>query len=164
MKVVILAAALAAFASPLSPALAEMGAVHTAAVAEHTHVRTTLHGTKGQPIVLIPGLSTPGAVWSDMAGTLAADHRVLVVEVSQPLRAQDFDALSATADAWIDANGELPGIVIHAREFPGWENLGSLIRHLRFVRDHHRRVGRVAPARTLTPHRVARPAHPRRPA
>jgi hypothetical protein len=34
--------------------------------------------------------------------------------------------------------------VIHTREFPGWENLGSLIQHVRFVRDHHRRVGRVA--------------------
>jgi hypothetical protein len=69
---------------------------------------------------------------------------VLVVEVRQALRAQDFDALAATADTWIDAHGDLPGIVIHAREFPGWENLGSLIRHVRFVRDHHRRVERVA--------------------
>jgi stage II sporulation SpoAA-like protein len=80
----------------------------------------------------------------------AVSHRVLpgsgvlVVEVRQALRAQDFDALAATADNWIEANGDLPGIVIHAREFPGWENLGSLIRHVRFVRDHHRRVDRVA--------------------
>lgn len=34
--------------------------------------------------------------------------------------------------------------MIHAREFPGWENVGSLLRHVRFVRDHHRRVRRVA--------------------
>ncbi len=34
--------------------------------------------------------------------------------------------------------------MIHAREFPGWENLGSLWRHLRFVRDHHRKVKRFA--------------------
>jgi len=34
--------------------------------------------------------------------------------------------------------------VIHAREFPGWENLGSLLRHLRFVRDHQRHVKRIA--------------------
>jgi hypothetical protein len=69
---------------------------------------------------------------------------VLVVEVRQPLRAQDFDALAATTDDWIEANGDLPGIVIHARDFPGCQNLGGLIRHLRFVRDHHRRVRRVA--------------------
>lgn len=69
---------------------------------------------------------------------------VLVVEVKQALRAQDFDALAATADGWIESHGALQGIVIHAREFPGWENLGSLVRHIRFVRDHHRRVRRVA--------------------
>ena len=75
---------------------------------------------------------------------LLADSGVLVVEVKQALRSQDFDALAATADQWIDAHGDLQGIVIHARAFPGWENLGGLIRHVRFLRDHHRRVRRVA--------------------
>jgi hypothetical protein len=69
---------------------------------------------------------------------------VIVVEVSEPLRAQDFDALAVTADGWLDTHDTVPGIVIHAREFPGWENLSSLLRHVRFVRDHHRRVGRLA--------------------
>jgi len=69
---------------------------------------------------------------------------VLVVEVRQALRAQDFDALAATADEWIESHGDLAGIVIHAREFPGWENLGGLLRHVRFVRDHHRQVRRIA--------------------
>ncbi len=75
---------------------------------------------------------------------LLPDRGVLVVEVRQALRAQDFDALAATADQWIDANGELAGLVIHARAFPGWENLGGLIRHVRFLRDHHQRVRRLA--------------------
>jgi hypothetical protein len=69
---------------------------------------------------------------------------VIVVEVKEALRAQDFDALATTADEWIEAHGDLQGLVIHAREFPGWENLGSLLRHVRFVRDHHRKVKRIA--------------------
>jgi SpoIIAA-like len=69
---------------------------------------------------------------------------VMVVEVRQALRAQDFDALALTADTWIEAHGELQGLVIHAREFPGWENLAGLLRHVRFVRDHQRKVERVA--------------------
>ncbi|MGE5276507.1 MAG: STAS/SEC14 domain-containing protein [Acidobacteriota bacterium] len=69
---------------------------------------------------------------------------VIVVEVREALRAQDFDALSATADSWIEAHGDLNGIVIHAREFPGWENLGSFLRHVRFVRNHHQKVKRIA--------------------
>ena len=75
---------------------------------------------------------------------LLPESGVIVVEVKQALRAQDFDALSLTADAWIEAHGDLQGLVIHIRKFPGWENLGSFLRHLRFVRDHHRRVKKVA--------------------
>lgn len=75
---------------------------------------------------------------------LLPESGVIVVEVKQALRAQDFDALAFTADDWIEAHGNLQGLVIHAREFPGWENFASLVRHVRFVRDHHRRVRRVA--------------------
>lgn len=71
---------------------------------------------------------------------------VLVVDVNQPLRAQDFDAVAATADSWLATHPELPGIVIHARSFPGWENVTSMLHHIRFVRDHHRQVQRVAVA------------------
>ena len=75
---------------------------------------------------------------------LLPESGVIVVEVKQALRSQDFDALALTADAWIEAHGDLQGLVIHAREFPGWENFGSLLRHVRFVRDHHRKVKRIA--------------------
>lgn len=81
---------------------------------------------------------------------IAASHRllpelgVIVVEIKQALRAQDFDALAVTADTWIEARGDLQGIVLHAPEFPGWENFGSLLRHIQFVRDHHRKVKKVA--------------------
>jgi hypothetical protein len=75
---------------------------------------------------------------------LVSDKGVIVVEVTRALRARDFDELAITADTWIDAHGHLPGLVIHARRFPGWENLGGLIRHIRFVRDHHRKIKRIA--------------------
>ncbi len=71
---------------------------------------------------------------------------VIVVEVKEALRAQDFDALALTADAWIEAHGTLNGLVIHARRFPGWENLEGLLRHVRFVKDHHRKIKRIAVA------------------
>ncbi len=75
---------------------------------------------------------------------LLADSGVLVVEPHGALGREDFDALALAVDPWIEAHGELRGLVVHAREFPGWENPGSFFRHLRFVRDHHRRVRRVA--------------------
>jgi hypothetical protein len=72
------------------------------------------------------------------------DSRVLVIEAKHAVAAQDFDALAMAVDPWIESHGELEGIVIHAQAFPGWENLGSLIRHVQFVRDHHRKVKRIA--------------------
>ncbi|MGW2638955.1 STAS/SEC14 domain-containing protein [Streptomyces sp. NPDC001348] len=75
---------------------------------------------------------------------LLAESKVLVIEVEQPLRVQDFDALAETADSWLEIHDELAGVVVHVRAFPGWENIGSLLRHIRFVRDHHRKVRRIA--------------------
>ena len=77
---------------------------------------------------------------------LLAEAGVLVVEPTQPLGAEDFDALAATVDPWIESEGRLRGIVVHTRGFPGWQNVGSFLRHVRFIRDHHRKVGRIAVA------------------
>jgi hypothetical protein len=75
---------------------------------------------------------------------LLPESGIIVVEVGAPLRATDFDAIALTADTWIEAHGNLRGIVIHAREFPGWENLHGLFRHMRFIRNHQQKVARVA--------------------
>lgn len=69
---------------------------------------------------------------------------VLHVELHDKLRAQDFDALADKADSWVAEHGHLQGLVIHARKFPGWEDVGALLRHLRFVRAHRRAVRRIA--------------------
>jgi hypothetical protein len=81
---------------------------------------------------------------SSLRYRMLPDRGVLVIEPSGPLRSEDFDLLATVVDPWIEQTGELPGIVVHVREFPGWQNVGSFIRHVRFVRDHHRKVRRVA--------------------
>jgi hypothetical protein len=79
-----------------------------------------------------------------IAHRLLPDKGVIVVDANGALHAQDFDALALTVDPWIESHGALEGVVIHTPSFPGWENLGSLFRHVQFVRDHHRKVKRVA--------------------
>ncbi|HEX9621876.1 MAG TPA: STAS/SEC14 domain-containing protein [Polyangiaceae bacterium] len=74
-----------------------------------------------------------------------ADSGVIVLELRRAaLRAEDFDALSATADHFIESHGSLRGLVIHARAFPGWENLGGFLGHMEFVRDYQRKVSKIA--------------------
>jgi len=75
---------------------------------------------------------------------MVPESGVLVVEIKEALRASDFEALSATADAWIQTHGNLNGLVLHAHHFPGWESLQGLIKHIRFVKDHHRKIKKVA--------------------
>jgi pimeloyl-ACP methyl ester carboxylesterase len=80
-----LLAALAAAMTPfalLSPTMASADeAVIVKAVNDYDHVRTTLHGAAGPVAVLIPGMSTPGAVWDDTVAELSGEMRLLVVEV-----------------------------------------------------------------------------------
>jgi hypothetical protein len=75
---------------------------------------------------------------------LIADKGVLVLEPSYRLRAEDFDAVTATVDPWIERQGKLSGVIVHARDFPGWKNLGGALSHVRFIRDHQRNIDRLA--------------------
>jgi hypothetical protein len=99
--------------------------------------------TNGQWPDALAWLTSAGA-GTGLTHRLLPESGVLVVEPHGPLRPEDFDALALTVDPWIEAHGELRGLVVHAREFPGWESLESFFRHLRFIRDHHRRIRRVA--------------------
>lgn len=87
---------------------------------------------------------------AELAGSARITHRVLadagvvVVEVADPLRVQDVEALATVVDGWLTDHPSLHGLVLHARAFPGWENIGGLIKHLLVVLDHHRRIDKVA--------------------
>ena len=102
-KLMILAAALAAASPSAAFAKAPVATAQAAdPVHELAHIRTTLHGAKGPLVVLVPGLSTPGAVWDDTVAALKGDHRLLVVEV------KGFDGAAAPQNA---KAGLIDGIV-----------------------------------------------------
>jgi hypothetical protein len=76
--------------------------------------------------------------------SLDAVNSILVVRPQSALEAADFAQLAKTADPHIEKTGGLAGLIVDARAFPGWESFGALAAHIRFVRDHHRRIRRVA--------------------
>lgn len=73
-----------------------------------------------------------------------AESGILTVRPEAPLTRDDFEVLRAQVDPYIEAAGRLRGLLIEAATFPGWADLEGLMSHFRFVRDHHRRVDRVA--------------------
>jgi len=75
---------------------------------------------------------------------LIEERGVLLVQPHGPLGPEDFDAIALTVDPWIESGRELNGLVVHVRAFPGWESIGGFVRHVQFVRDHHRKIRRVA--------------------
>lgn len=75
---------------------------------------------------------------------LIQDDGLLFVSPRGPLAVEDFERLATEVDPYLEANGELRGLMIESQSFPGWENLAGLLSHLRFVRDHHRQIARVA--------------------
>jgi len=76
--------------------------------------------------------------------SLDAERGVLTVNPRAPLEKGDFAQLAKTVDPYIEKHGVLAGLLIEAPSFPGWDSLGAMAAHFRFVRDHHRKVKRVA--------------------
>jgi len=79
-----------------------------------------------------------------MRHELIYDKGVLVVEPKEALSVSGFEAIALTVDPWIEKNGPLNGIVLKVRRFPGWETFGGMLKHFKFVKDHHRKVRRLA--------------------
>jgi len=72
------------------------------------------------------------------------DSGVLVLKPHGPLSADDFPPVTAAADEYIEKVGKLNGVMIYAKEFPGWEDFAALTSHLKFVRDHHQHIEKLA--------------------
>jgi hypothetical protein len=75
---------------------------------------------------------------------LDASRSILYVHPTSALTKEDFAALATTVDPHIEAIGSLAGIVLEFEKFPGWESLGAMVAHFRFVREHHRKVRKIA--------------------
>ncbi|GMW06881.1 MAG: STAS/SEC14 domain-containing protein [Gammaproteobacteria bacterium] len=69
---------------------------------------------------------------------------ILHLRPSTALETADFEALAKAVDPYIEAHGRLAGLLIEMPSFPGWDSFGAFAAHLRFVRDHHRQIRRVA--------------------
>ena len=107
-----------ALVAPVTPAYqanAQEAAQRDEAV-QHDHIRTRLYGTAGPVVVLIPGMSTPAAVWDGTVASLVDDHRVLTVEV------RGFAGERGTAN---ESAGAIDGIVADISADLAARNLGS---------------------------------------
>ena len=76
--------------------------------------------------------------------TLDRKRRILIVQPEGKLEAQDFTRLASEVDPFIAESGALAGLLIEAEAFPGWKDFAALVSHLRFVKNHHAKIAKVA--------------------
>src|SRR5262245_64080322 len=75
---------------------------------------------------------------------LDTEHGILYLRPKSALEQEDFVQLARTVDPYIEKTGDLAGLIIETPAFPGWDSLGAMAAHFRFVRDHHTRIRNVA--------------------
>lgn len=73
-----------------------------------------------------------------------ADNGIAILEPEGALTDNDFRLAAQLIDPVIEKAGALKGLIIRTRSFPGWDSFAALVSHLRFVREHHKSVKRIA--------------------
>ena len=69
---------------------------------------------------------------------------ILTIHPRSALDKNDFVELGQAVDPEIEKHGDLAGLVLDAAHFPGWDSFGALVSHLKFIRDHHKPVKKIA--------------------
>lgn len=100
-------------------------AVATTAEVRMDHISVVTMG-KGSPVILIPGLSSPRAVWDGVAADLAKTHRVVLVQVNgfggddagANLKPGVLNGVVADLDAYI-AKNKLSGAAVIGHSMGG---------------------------------------------
>jgi stage II sporulation SpoAA-like protein len=69
---------------------------------------------------------------------------IAILEPDGPLSKIDFESATRIIDPYIEDNGHLNGLIIHTESFPGWDSFAALSFHLNFVKEHHKKISRVA--------------------
>ena len=75
---------------------------------------------------------------------LLKDEGILIVTPDGPLESSDFARLAKKIDPFIEEKGKLNGLMIYTESFPGWNDFAALVSHLKFVKNHHQRIERIA--------------------
>lgn len=75
---------------------------------------------------------------------LLPDRGILELLPEGPLEATDFTSLSSQVDSYLAEHGKLHGVLIRTKSFPGWKDFPAMLTHFQFLKDHIKRIEKVA--------------------
>jgi len=71
-------------------------------------------------------------------------YGIAILEPDGPLSKTDFESAAKVIDPYIEKTDRFNGLIIHTKSFPGWDSFLALSSHFRFVKEHHKKISRVA--------------------
>ena len=69
---------------------------------------------------------------------------LVIVQPEGTLSESDFDTVASVIDPYLEEYGELSGLIIYTKDFPGWDSFGAMLKHFKFVKDHQQKLSHVA--------------------
>jgi len=72
------------------------------------------------------------------------EESILVATPQSSISIEDFNNIRKDVDLYLEKHNSLEGLIVYAKEFNGWENFSSLINHLKFIKEHHTLIKKVA--------------------
>lgn len=76
--------------------------------------------------------------------TLDEQNDIVVFQPHDKLSKEDFDYAKEVIEPFIEKNTTLKGLVIYTKDFSGWDSFTALLRHLEFIKKHHKKVQKLA--------------------
>ncbi len=78
-----------------------------------------------------------------MIKTEIISANTLKIIVAEKLKADDFRQIAPQIDSFISQHGKIR-LLIDASGFNGWENIAAFENHAGFVKDHQKKIERIA--------------------
>jgi hypothetical protein len=75
---------------------------------------------------------------------LINDNGILILQPHGALKEDDFKHAVETIDPYLKEHGKLNGIIIYTKDFPGWEDFAAFTSHLKFIKNHHEKIEKIA--------------------
>jgi hypothetical protein len=76
--------------------------------------------------------------------TLDKTKQLLILEPQAVLTKEDFTYLATVVDPYLDEGNTLKGLMIKTKNFPGWDSVSALKEHISFIKQHHKKIEKLA--------------------
>lgn len=70
--------------------------------------------------------------------------KIAILKPNGALSQDDFKEVTRVINPFIEKVGKINGVIIYTESFPGWDSFMGLLEHLKFIKEHHKKISYVA--------------------